>query len=484
MHRSLHPSLASLLLLSLVACSSGGNGEGDTTPEALVVSPRSVSSGVVGTAYSTTLFVSGGVGGYAWSLASGALPPGVSGVPGSGPSVTLSGIPSTVGTFSFTVEVRDADGTTTTASYQLTINSSAPPPPPGGGGTSLLNAPSPRGQHTAVWTGSEMIVWGGRDNTIGPLASGAAYDPTMDRWRIISTVGAPTGRFLHSAVWTGIEMIIWGGSDILGPIGTGGAYNPTTDTWRTVTTVGAPLRRTTHSAVWSGTHMLVWGGEGVFTGPPPNSVDFVHADGRAYDPATNNWSSIDASGPAARSHTAVWTGTAMIVWGGRDAFALGISTQNIGGVFTASTDSWFPTNTSGAPGARTDHTAVWSGNEMIVWGGRSGVVGEFASGGRYRPGSDAWVPMTTTGAPSARYGHTAVWIDDEMLVWGGFAGTTALSTGAAYAPATDSWRFLPSSFAPNPRGEHSAVAAGTNMIVWGGRTGITFLNSGAVVDPN
>jgi len=27
--------------------------------------------------------------------------------------------------------------------------------------TSLVNAPSPRGAHTAVWTGSEMIIWGG-----------------------------------------------------------------------------------------------------------------------------------------------------------------------------------------------------------------------------------------------------------------------------------------------------------------------------------
>ena len=33
--------------------------------------------------------------------------------------------------------------------------------------TSLSNAPSPRWFHAAVWTGSEMLVWGGRPNFLG-----------------------------------------------------------------------------------------------------------------------------------------------------------------------------------------------------------------------------------------------------------------------------------------------------------------------------
>ena len=32
-------------------------------------------------------------------------------------------------------------------------------------------------------------------------------------------------------------------------------------------------------------------------------------------------------------------------------------------------DSWIPTSTTNAPAARTAHTAVWTGSEMIVWGG-------------------------------------------------------------------------------------------------------------------
>ena len=35
----------------------------------------------------------------------------------------------------------------------------------------------------------------------------------------------------------------------------------------------------------------------------------------------------------------------------------------------ALTDTWTATSTTNAPAARYDHTAVWTGSEMIVWGG-------------------------------------------------------------------------------------------------------------------
>ena len=55
----------------------------------------------------------------------------------------------------------------------------------------------------------------------------------------------------------------------------------------------------------------------------------------------------------------------MIVWGGGDYG----STFNTGGKYNPSTDSWTATSTANAPSARVQHTAVWTGSEMIVWGG-------------------------------------------------------------------------------------------------------------------
>ena len=61
-----------------------------------------------------------------------------------------------------------------------------------------------------MWTGSEMIVWGGYGNS-GYLNTGGRYDPVTDSWTATSTINAPTGRWLHTAVWTGSQMIVWGG---------------------------------------------------------------------------------------------------------------------------------------------------------------------------------------------------------------------------------------------------------------------------------
>jgi len=68
---------------------------------------------------------------------------------------------------------------------------------------------------------------------------------------------------------------------------------------------------------------------------------------------------------------------------------------------------------------------------MIVWGGYTSP-NALNTGGRYDPANDTWTP-TGTGAnvPTPRYDSRAVWTGTEMLVWGGFA-PPALGTGGRY----------------------------------------------------
>jgi hypothetical protein len=120
--------------------------------------------------------------------------------------------------------------------------------------------PSSGNNHTAVWTGTEMIVWGG-SGFPGPVNTGGRYDPSTDSWTATSTTGAPAGRIVHTAVWTGTEMIVWGGQNPSNDFNTGGRYNPGTDRWTTTSTASAPAARHTHTAVWTGSEMIVWGGE-------------------------------------------------------------------------------------------------------------------------------------------------------------------------------------------------------------------------------
>jgi len=81
-----------------------------------------------------------------------------------------------------------------------------------------------------------------------------------------------------------------------------------------------------------------------------------------------------------------------------------------------SDDTWTSTNITNVPSARYGHTAVWTGNEMIVWGGYSSLNRIFYNtGGRYNPTTDSWTATSTTNAPSARSDHTAVWTGSSLF---------------------------------------------------------------------
>jgi N-acetylneuraminic acid mutarotase len=332
--------------------------------------------------------------------------------------------------------------------------------------TNLTGAPDARYNHTAVWTGSEMIVWGGN---FFSLNTGARYYPSTDNWTATNTVNAPDARSLHTAVWTGSEMIVWGGESFDGVQhywNTGGRYSPNTDSWIATSTTNAPDGRYSHVAAWTGAEMIVWGGWDNNT---------VFNTGGRYNPSTDSWTAIPtASAPAARySATAVWTGSEMIVWAGTNT----VIVFNTGGRYNPSTDNWTATNAVNAPDARSLHTAVWTGSEMIVWGGWDGVHA-LNTGSSYSPNTNSWTATSTTNAPDARISHTAVWSGSEMIIWGGSGNAVAfLDTGGRYNPDTNNWTATSTSGAPSARVVHTALWTDTEMIVWGG-SDISALNTG------
>ncbi|MDP4625672.1 MAG: lamin tail domain-containing protein [Akkermansiaceae bacterium] len=72
--------------------------------------------GTVGSAYSFTFVGVGGTPGYTWSLASGTLPTGISLTSGQ-----LTGTPTALGTFNFTIRLTDSLAATTTQAFSLII---------------------------------------------------------------------------------------------------------------------------------------------------------------------------------------------------------------------------------------------------------------------------------------------------------------------------------------------------------------------------
>jgi len=159
-----------------------------------------------------------------------------------------------------------------------------------------------------------MIIWGGADAAGANMYSaGAIYTPSTNTWTPISTVSiSAAGRLDHSAVWTGTEMIIWGGNSFGGNLNSGAKYNPATDTWSSVAVINGPGARKQHSAVWTGTEMLVFGGNHV--GADLNS-------GGRYNPTLNTWTALPpatviSEGTPTSKMAAVWTGQQMVLFGG------------------------------------------------------------------------------------------------------------------------------------------------------------------------
>ncbi|MFM2106224.1 MAG: hypothetical protein RL338_1256 [Chloroflexota bacterium] len=96
-------------------CSAAPSGPAPT------VTTTSLSTGTAGVAYLASLAATGGAAPYAWSLASGSLPRGLS----LSTDGTISGTSASTGTFSFSVRVWGDDASTSTRALSLTLQ--APP---------------------------------------------------------------------------------------------------------------------------------------------------------------------------------------------------------------------------------------------------------------------------------------------------------------------------------------------------------------------
>ncbi len=90
--------------------------------------------------------------------------------------------------------------------------------------------------------------------------------------------------------------------------------------------------------------------------------------------------------------------------------------------------------------SRSEHVAVWTGEEVLICCGR--IVGGGAAAGAYDPEADQWREISAP--PISPAFAEVVWTGEEMLVFGGVGGggTSNLVGAAAYNPVTDGWRRL------------------------------------------
>src|SRR5205085_3884945 len=252
------------------------------------------------------------------------------------------------------------------------------------------------------------------------------YDPATTRWRTLPP--APIGpRTQHQAVWTGREMVVWGGYARCCPIDSvihdpeAAAYDPATDRWRRIADVPPP---------WSGD-------DGFATTVLADGRPLVWRRGRlgAWDPATDRWSEVAGGAPAGAPPAGAPPGAApapgstidpvaLAVAAGGDVFTwIGNAGRLDGAAWRPSTSTWRRT----APlDAQTGPTVVTGGDDrLFVAAGQSARVLE------YRIADDRWTELPLPPIPT-RSDAALAWTGSDLLVWGGMGDEGPEMDGAIW----------------------------------------------------
>lgn len=309
-----------------------------------------------------------------------------------------------------------------------------------------------------VWTGEDLIVWGGEASDQGPaFADGAAYNPSTNTWRLIAE-SPLSPRTFHVAVWTGNEMLIVAGFGERD----GAAYDPATDSWRSIQDPPVPLespsRYESAGSVWTGQELIIW----------EISSDQV----AAYAPDLDTWRTLPSIDLTGDTGVLRWTGEALYAFA--DSLSSYPSETSLKGARLNQEGGWEPVvpaefSTDDLIVGADATLTVWAGDHFIAWtsSGTDGKTLQLApsdlswsetepipihpcegQGEPTQPGplvtafdacdssivildsdTGAWTTSRVTGYPTARY---TVWADAELINWGG-----------GCCPTVDAWRYLP-----------------------------------------
>ncbi|HET6495871.1 MAG TPA: kelch repeat-containing protein, partial [Thermoleophilia bacterium] len=185
-------------------------------------------------------------------------------------------------------------------------------------------------------------------------------------------------------------------------------WDARSETWEDLAAVQRPFSvRWVFNHCSTGKDIYIFGGDGGF------AVPVYLGDLLVYAFESNEVRELSrAGGPTPRLGAAMcWTGREVVIWGGLHRIP-----------------------TEGEIDARTGTYQ------------RDGGVTN--TGGAFDPATAEWTPLPTETAPSPRFGAACVWTGKEVLIWGGFdqkeGRNVQIYDGAAYDPEKRTWRELPS----------------------------------------
>lgn len=276
---------------------------------------------------------------------------------------------------------------------------------------------APRVGAAAVWAGDRLVVWGGFAGPNNPLGDGAAYVREQDAWVTIPPAPiSPRGDMVTA--WTGEEVLLLGGGQrtqrpwgtTLGVQRDGAAYNPATDRWRMLPPL-PPEVWPIHQRVvgtWTAGQLFVWG-----------------SGAARYDPGADGWELIDTPSaglwPGGRVQ-AVQVGDSVAVVG----LVLSGDPDTFGLLYEPGTDDFDRVPGLPRTAMTRERQVVGAGDYLTLF------LDDPADAGAWRLGDDAWQSLPPELA--RRTGSAMVWTGQELVVWGGSDGQTPWADGLAWTP--------------------------------------------------
>lgn len=286
-----------------------------------------------------------------------------------------------------------------------------------------------RGDHDVIWTGREMIVWGGADGDRLPnLIDGAAFDPETSEWRMVAPIPVEYSRVTR-AVWADDGMIVVSREATF-------AYSADEDAW-TVLGEGLYPPETHGFLVWTGDEVGAWTSSGIHTFDIDSGVWVMLPDpgfgaSAAWEGALRV---LDGDLVAAGLEPGYCSGRRLAVWNGTAWDQL----PPISLAADEYADCSWPNQTATVPG------------ELLIW--EDNIHPTMA----YSSASDTWDEVATIPLSGTEGASGPTQLDSGFLVpqWG---------EAAIFDTATRTWRDV---VLPGITADHDSVWTGTEILSWG-----------------
>lgn len=317
-----------------------------------------------------------------------------------------------------------------------------------------------RSQPAITYFNGKLLIWGGLCNTdsgeTSLIGNGAIYRTADDSWEDFSTndpddANEPQARHGAQFAVTDHGPVLWGGSGEDGPLLDLHLLQDSSS-WKKILlpeNLTLDAREIVQKVFWTGDSSddPTWNKRLVLLTIPKiltglENIDVWTLDLSNLDTGEPQWERR-CSGPAPYNfgvtRSRIYAENSQIVI--YDPNHISVENGTISGiVWNTSNNTWAQMPISEAPGKRYDEASVWTGTELIVWGGIEKIISQpTATGSIYNLEHNTWRPMTTANSITPRQSPQAHWSGSEMIIWGG----AGMGVGRSLANFKDGGIFVP-----------------------------------------